>query len=127
MSAHTAVNAMLLHWRQWWQTVNKSDDTDRTEIARFAQELGMTANDLLAVMARGPDAANLLHQRMQVLGLSRADVRRSARDLMCDLERTCAFCKGRRICAQDLGERPFDPNWKNYCPNAATLEFLTTL
>jgi hypothetical protein len=52
MSAHIAVNAVLLRLRQWWQTVDEPDSTDSKEFARFAQELGMTANDLQTIVAR---------------------------------------------------------------------------
>ena len=82
----------------------------------------MTSKDLEDLVARGPDAANLLYERMHALGLSRADVERAAHGLMRDLERTCACCNEKGICEKDLNKQPQDPSWKSYCPNAITLE-----
>jgi hypothetical protein len=100
---------------------------DQNELGRFAGELGMASKDLEELVARGPDAANLLYQRMQALGLSRANVEPAAHGLMRDLERTCACCHEKGSCEKDLHKQPQDCGWKSYCPNAITLESLTRL
>jgi len=46
---------------------------------------------------------------------------------MRDLQRTCACCNEKGVCEKDLEERPDDPAWKSYCPNAVTLETLAKL
>jgi hypothetical protein len=74
----------------------------------------------------GPDAAHLLYERMRVLGMSRADVERSANGVMRDLEKTCALCRDKGICEKDLNRQPDDPGWKAYCPNAVTLDDVLT-
>jgi len=91
------------------------------------RELGMTPEGLEDMVARGPDAANLLYERMRALGISRPDVEHAASGLMRDLERTCACCNEKGVCAKDLTKRPNDPGWKNYCPNAVSLESLMRL
>jgi hypothetical protein len=75
----------------------------------------------------GPEAANLLYERMQALGISKADVDKAAQGVMRDLQRTCACCNEKGVCEKDLAERPDDPVWKSYCPNAVTLESLSEL
>jgi hypothetical protein len=127
MSTHAAVEALLARLRDWWRARNELADIDQDELGRIAGELGMTAEDLEDLVARGPDAANLLCERMHVLGISRADVERAAHGLMRDLERTCACCNEKGICEKDLTKQPDDPGWKSYCPNAITLESLTKL
>jgi hypothetical protein len=122
MSPHSALETLLDQLRTWW--LSGPGLGDRKELDRMAQDLGMSANDLQDIVARGPDAANLLFERMRVLGITKADVERSAEFLMHDLERTCSLCKGKRVCSHDLASAPADPNWKNYCPNATTLEAL---
>ena len=127
MSTHTTVDTLLARLRDWWRARNELASIDQRELGRIAGELGMTTKDLKDLAARGPDAANLLYERMHALGISRADVERAAHDLMRDLERTCACCNEKGICEKDLTKRTNDPGWKDYCPNAITLEFLTRL
>jgi hypothetical protein len=64
---------------------------------------------------------------MQALGISKADVDKAAEGVMRDLQRTCACCNEKGVCDWDLTERPDDPVWKSYCPNAVTLDSLTKL
>ena len=127
MSTHAAVEALLSHLRDWWRARNELAGIDPTELGRVAAELGMTPEGLQDMVARGPDAANLLYERMRALGISRPDVEHAASGLMRDLERTCACCNEKGVCAKDLTKQPNDPGWKNYCPNAVSLESLMRL
>ena len=117
----TAVDHFLTRLRDWWHHHGELRNVDRNEFERIAGEFGMTARDLEDLAARGPHAADLLYERMQALGIARADVEDVARGLMRDLERTCACCNGKDACKQDLARRPDDPAWKDYCPNAISL------
>ena len=87
----------------------------------------MSATALKGLVARGPDAANLLYERMHALGISKADVDHAAQGVMRDLQKTCACCNEKGVCEKDLAKRPDDPVWKSYCPNAVTLDSLTKL
>ena len=127
MSTHAAVEALLSHLRDWWRTRNELAGIDPTELSRVAAELGMTPEGLEDLVARGPDAANLLYERMRALGISRSDVEHAANGLMRDLERTCACCNEKGVCEKDLTKQPSDPGWKNYCPNAVSLDSLMKL
>jgi hypothetical protein len=121
MSAYTSVEAFLTRLRDRWLARNELANIDPNELNRIATDLGMTAKDLETLVERGPDAANLLFARLRALGLSAEDVESVARDLMRDLEKTCACCNDKGICEKDLSRRPEDPIWKSYCPNAGDL------
>ena len=127
MSTHTAVETLLARVREWWRTQNELAGINRDELDRVAGELGMSAGALKGLVARGPDAANLLYERMHALGISRADVDSAANGLMRDLQRTCACCNEKGVCEKDLAKHPDDPVWKSYCPNVVTLESLAKL
>jgi hypothetical protein len=107
--------------RDWWRRRSELTTMDRCELERIAADLGMTGADLKDLAARGPHGADQLHERMRLLGITRADVERLARGLMWDLERTCAHCNLKRACARDLATRPDDPSWGGHCPNAIAL------
>ena len=117
-----AADHFLTRLREWWHRHNELGNVDRDELERIAGEIGMTGRDLEGLVARGPHAADLLYQRMHALGMARADVERVAHGLMRDLERTCACCNDKGACERDLAKRPDDPAWKDYCPNAISLE-----
>ena len=105
----------------WWRRRSELGTLDRCELERIANDLGMTGSDLKELAARGPHAADQLHERMRLLGITRADVEQVAHGLMWDMERTCARCGQKRVCARDLARRPDDPSWGGYCPNAIAL------
>jgi hypothetical protein len=117
----TAVHHFLSRLRDWWRRRSELDTMDPEELERIAKDLGMTGPELKNLAARGPDAAHLLYERMQVLGLTKVDVERVAQGLMRDMERTCACCDEKGVCEKDLAARPDDPAWAGYCPNAAAL------
>ena len=88
----------------------------------MAGEFGMTGGELEDLAAKGSHGADLIHDRMQALGLTREDVERLSSGLMRDMERTCAQCRDKGQCVKDLHNHPDDPQWKGYCPNAATFD-----
>lgn len=127
MSAANAVEALLVQFRDWWQSRGSLAGIAAHDLERIANDLGMSAADLEDMMTRGPQAADFLHERMRALGLSRADVERNAVGLMSDLERTCAHCSAKGACEKDLVSDPAKPDWKGYCPNVVSLESLARL
>jgi hypothetical protein len=127
MESHGAVETLLTRVRDWWRRHNELSRLDDKELGRVAAELGMSTNALEDLVARGPEAADNLYERMRALGLSKSDVDAAAQDVMRDLQRTCACCNEKGTCEKDLAQRPDDPVWKRYCPNAYTLESFTKL
>jgi hypothetical protein len=127
MTAQDAVGALLHRLRDWWRGQEELSALGNMEIGRVAAELGISTDTLRGLVADEPDAANLLYERMRALGISKADVDEAAQGVMRDLERTCACCNKEGMCAKDLTERPDDPIWQSYCPNAFTLDALLKL
>jgi hypothetical protein len=127
MISQGAVEGLLARVRDWWRRQNELSLLDSVEVDRIAGDLGMRSDTLRDLIARGPDAANLLYERMRALGMSKADVDHAAWGVMRDLQRTCACCNEKGVCEKDLVEHPGDPVWKDYCPNAVTLDALSKL
>jgi hypothetical protein len=126
MTTH-AVRTLLERVREWWQRQQELSLLDNREVGLIAADLGMTTSTLRELVARGPDAANLLYERMNALGLSKAEVDNSAQNVLRDLQKTCACCNEKGVCEKDLLQHPKDPVWKSYCPNAVTLDSLVKL
>ncbi|MDX2202444.1 MAG: hypothetical protein NW223_06830 [Hyphomicrobiaceae bacterium] len=107
-----------------WREQSELSQLPAGELDRVAGELGMTGEDLASLALKGPHASDLLYERMAALGITRDDADRLAHGLMRDLERSCACCADKGQCKGDLAQHPDDPVWKEYCPNAITLESL---
>ncbi len=117
-----AVQTFLASLQTWWQQQGELAGVDPHELERIGSELGLTVSDLRDLATRGPDAADMLYRRMRALGISRGDVERTALGLMRDLERTCSCCGHKKQCAGDLEARSESTAWKQYCPNALSLD-----
>lgn len=117
----TSGGHFLSRFCRWWRLRNDLQQMDAEAIAQTAEDVGVSVQDLRDLVARGPNAADLLYDRMRVLGFGRNDVERVAPGLMHDLERTCACCDQKRVCRRGLRAWPDDPAWEGYCPNAVGL------
>ena len=118
----------------WWRKralarkrAAELDACGREESERIAHDLGMSAAELRALASRGPDAADLLLQRMAALRLDPKEFARTNGPLLRDLQRLCSLCDSHRRCAKDLARDPRDAVWEQYCPNAGTLGALQAL
>jgi hypothetical protein len=117
--------------RQWCRGLAGSRSTlAQCEIEggdRMAHDIGVSLAELHALASRGPQSADLLCRRMDVLDLDQNEVARTERATFQDLQRVCSMCDGKKRCARDLARNPDDPVWKEYCSNAQTLAALGAL
>lgn len=115
---------------QWYRDrIKHSDEAElkclgEEAVERMAKDMGVTAPELHQLARMGPGAAALLRRRMVELDLDPAEVARLEPHTLQDLQRVCTMCEHHRRCARDLSQHPADSAWKDYCPNAATLEAL---
>jgi hypothetical protein len=107
--------------REWWSRRDELATIDRCELQRIAGDLGMSADELKELAARGPHAADELRERVHLLGITTTDVERVAHGLTWDLQRVCAHCNQKEKCRTDLARGPNVTSWAGYCPNASAL------
>ena len=72
----------------------------------------------------GCPAAELMPWRLQQLGLDPGYVKVCRTSTYQHLERACASCKCRRLCARDLARGDVESGLRRYCPNAPTIDAL---
>jgi hypothetical protein len=102
------------------------DEWGNYEVARIAQDVGLSSQDLREMMQLSPDAAKLLLRRMSMLHLDADELTKSEMDVMRDLQRVCSTCGSKRKCRIDLAHDPENQVWRRYCPNEDTLAELQT-
>jgi hypothetical protein len=98
------------------------DGVSSAEVARMAQDLGLSQSDLARLAERDGAGGLLLYKRLEQLGLTQADIEKAG--FRRDLERTCGLCQDQGDCRHDLEMRADSDEWKAYCPNSRSLEML---
>ncbi|WP_114861287.1 hypothetical protein [Azospirillum brasilense] len=90
---------------------------------RVLADAGLTDLTAPAVLRAGHVGA-LLPAAMALHGVDGAMVEQDRPDLMNDLQRVCALCRGARTCRRLLAEGCTQPEHARLCPNADTLDAL---
>ena len=121
-TSSTGLRGMLQRLQHWWHERQELGALAPGELNRLASEFGLSARDLHDLVAQGPGGAELLKRRLHALGVSRADIERIAPGLARDLERTCGRCGEKSTCQHDLTQDPDGTAWRQYCPNAVSVE-----
>jgi hypothetical protein len=124
----TIFNAVASWWHSWRTARANLASLDRCgaeDVERIAHDVGVTTTELRALAGRWPDSADLLDRRLAAFGLDRAETWRIEPQVLSDLQRVCTVCTSGRECKHDLAENPYDPGWREYCPNVVTLDALT--
>ena len=122
--------ALILQWYRDWTRRGSASELKcfgEEEVERMAKDVGVSASELSMFARFGPKAADLLLRRMAALDLDRNEVAQTEPANVRDLQRVCTTCESHRRCARDFANHSAEPDWKDYCPNAATLIALSAL
>lgn len=94
------------------------------EVANIARDLRLSPSELVILARNGSNAADLLQDLLNVLGLDKNAIENDEPLVMRDLERLCTTCHKKRRCRLDFANGVIADNFRDYCPNAFTLEAL---
>jgi transcriptional regulator with XRE-family HTH domain len=94
------------------------------DVARIARELKINPTELAALAKKGPDAADLLQKLLIALGVDPNGLAHDDPLVMRDLQRLCITCGYKRQCEFDLASGAITETFREYCPNAYTLDAL---
>jgi hypothetical protein len=111
-------------WRNWRAARERVGELDGcgSELSRIARDVGVAPSELYTIAAKRPDSADQLKLRLEALHLDAETLRRDDPLIMRDLERVCTTCGSKRRCVRDFVRHPDDSAWREYCPNAMTLD-----
>lgn len=94
-----------------------SDFCPNTEFFDSCAERSSASADVLV-------DAELMPWRLQQLGLDPGYVKVCRASTYQHLEKVCASCKSRQLCARDLTDDDVESGMQSYCPNAPTIDAL---
>ena len=124
---YSAFSSLIAAVRGWARNRRRDlhlDECVSYEIARMAREVGLSPSELRRMSKLKPDAAKLLLDRMAALHLDPETLAKNDPSTMRDLQRLCSNCISKKRCERDLASHRDDPAWRQYCPNAGTLDAL---
>jgi len=99
-------------------------DCSADEVTRMAHDLKIQPAELATIAKQGPDSADLLQKLLVALGVDAKGIEHDDPLVMRDLQRLCTSCADKRQCRFDLANGVLAENFRNYCPNAFTLDAL---
>lgn len=118
----------IAHWITKYRQVHDARAEfrrcDSEEVARIARELNVSPRELGDLAGKGPESAALLGKMLLALGIDPES--RPLKDplLMRDLQRLCVACDHKRQCAHELAAGTAAEHYREFCPNAYTLDVL---
>lgn len=119
-----AIAQWMRRYRQARGTRNDLMNCSATEVENMARELKITPAELATLARKGPDAADLLQKLLVALGVDPNGVEHDDPSVMRDLQRLCTTCGDKRQCELDLANGVSADKFRDYCPNAFTLDAL---
>jgi len=94
------------------------------DVRQIAKDLGIPIDDLCAMSARNPHAADLMLKMLTALSVNPEALAKCEPATMRDLQRLCTSCGHKSRCAHELAEGTAVEHFKSFCPNAFTLDAL---
>ncbi|AWK89921.1 DUF6455 family protein [Azospirillum thermophilum] len=117
--------ARLIHdWRERHELDRELAALPPGERHRMLAELGLSEDDLDALVTHGDQVSTLMPRALALRGLSLEALAHDHQGLLHDLQRTCAHCADPRRCRHLLAEDAPVADHDEVCPNASTMAAL---
>ncbi|MDH4414414.1 MAG: DUF6455 family protein [Rhizobium sp.] len=123
---HT-VQQIVSWFAQGFENAAESDmlaALSETEVAALAEDCGLSAHQLMALVKAGPHAADEMPAMMRALNIDPAEVEYRLRRVFRDMQITCTQCRSKDTCRNHLQQGKAERTFVEYCGNAETLNAL---
>ncbi len=111
-------------YRQKFGRSNQLGQCTPDEVLCVARDLKLTPGELQDLARRGPNAADLLVKMLVALHVDPSALENTNPQVMWDLQRLCTTCGAKRRCEHTLANGTAGDHFREFCPNAYTLEAL---
>lgn len=127
-AANSITAGIVSRARSWWQEHHSaSRDIDalstmsEADLGDLARDCGVTPQQLLGLVHRGPNAAAEMHVLMQAFNIDEAAARQAHPSLLREMEVTCSLCAAKAQCRHDLAAISPETGCPTYCGNSDAL------
>jgi hypothetical protein len=114
----------FVDWLKHRRELSEIRRMNRTDFDMIAQDLRVSPDDLDRMVEAGPHSADEMPKMLEALGIDLNDLVRTKPLLVRDMERVCALCRDKAQCHGDFAAGTAAEHYKEYCPNAPTIEAL---
>lgn len=111
-------------WLKHRRELSEIRRMNRTDFDMIAQDLRVSPYDLDKLVEAGPHSADEMPKMLEALGIDVEDLVRTKPMMVRDMERVCALCRDKAQCHGDFAAGTAAEHYKEYCPNAPTIEAL---
>jgi len=94
------------------------------EVARIAYDLGVSSDEFATLASKSAKSADLLQKMLVALGVDPKNFANDNPMAMHDLQRLCVYCGQKQRCAHEFDVETAAENYREFCPNAYTLDVL---
>lgn len=94
------------------------------DVVRVARDLRVTPGELQELARKGPNAADLVLKMLVALRVDPKALENTDPHVMRDLQRLCTTCGAKKRCKHELADGTAGDHFREFCPNAFTLEAL---
>jgi len=113
------------NYRRAAKTPSELAQVGSDEVARIAHDLNVTPGELANLTSKTTGSVDLLYKMLSALGVDRENKNLNDPRMIRDLERLCFACDHKARCAHELEVGAAKEHYREYCPNAYTLDVLT--
>lgn len=94
------------------------------EVRQIAKDLGVSSDQLIELVRKGPDAAAQLKKMLVALKVDPQRIAKTDPLVMRDLQWLCVNCGEKKRCRHEIADGTAAGHFHEFCPNAMTLETL---
>jgi len=119
-----AIAGWINKYRNMHSARDELEHCSPEDVMQIANDLGVSVSDLRGLAAKGPGAADTLQKMLFALSVDPQDVAKTDPAVMRDLQRLCVVCGQKRRCQHELARGTAADHFREFCPNAYTLDAL---
>jgi hypothetical protein len=114
-------------WLKHRRELSEIRRMNRTDFDLIARDLRISSDDLERLVEAGQHSADEMPRMLRALGIRVADLARTEPLLVRDMQRVCSLCRDKAHCHGELAEGTAAKHYRDYCPNAPTIDALGEL
>jgi hypothetical protein len=114
-------------WIKHRRELNEVRRMNRTDFDLIARDLRVSPDDLDRLVGAGAHSADEMPKMLKALGIDVADLARAEPLMVRDMQRVCSLCRDKAHCHGELADGTAAQHYRDYCPNAPTIDALGEL
>ena len=117
----------FVDWIKHRRELSEVRQMNRTDFELIARDLRVSPDELDRLVAAGAHSADEMPEMLKALGIDVADLARVDPLMVRDMQRVCSLCRDKAHCHGELAGGTAAQHYKEYCPNAPTIDALDDL